>query len=187
MKIVKSTILLVLIVGLFGLVGLYSLLEDLGTVSYFFQQLLNQHEWFYSFLQGTLILVTIFVFVLFLIVVTKPIVKTKWRLKKEVGQINFPPQSLAAIAKASLHELVSPENVMVKVQMTKKQLLNVEVIVSATEYHQLQSKGQAIQKQIAYALPKMAKLETGKITVVFKAIKEDHSLLSGRKKEARVI
>lgn len=187
MKIVKSVILLLLMVGLFGLIGLYSLLEDLGTVSYFFQQLLNQYEWFYPFLQGTLMLVTVFMFLLLLAVITKPIVKKNWWLKKELGQINFPPQTLASIVKASLHELVSPENVMVKVQMTKKQLVNVEVIVSETDYLQLQSKGQEIQKKIAYALPKMAKLETGAITVVFKAIKEDHSLLSSRKKEARVI
>ncbi|MHC5229505.1 alkaline shock response membrane anchor protein AmaP [Enterococcus sp. LJL99] len=187
MKIIKSMILLILIVGLFGLVGMYSLLEDLNTVSYFFQYLLNQYEWFYPFLQGTLVVVTVFILLLLLIVVAKPIVKKNWRLEKELGQINFPPQSLAAIAKASIHELVAPENVVVNVQMTKKQLVNVDVIVSTNDYSQLQAKGQAIQNQIAYALPKMAKLETGEIKVVFKQMKTDQSLLTGRKKAARVI
>lgn len=187
MKIIKIMILFILIIALFGLVGLYSLLEDLGTISYFFQQLLNQYEWFYPFLQGVTVAVTIFTFLFLLIVSAKPIVKNNWRLKKELGQVNFSSQSLAAIAKASLHELIEPENVEVSARMTKKHRVNVDVIVSVTDYYQLQSKGEAIQNQISGALPKMAKLEVGEIRVVFKPLKTEHLLLSGRKKEARVI
>lgn len=187
MKIIKCIILLIVIVGLFGLVGIYSLLEDLGTVSYFFQHLLNQYEWFYPILQGTLIMVTTLIIVLLIVVVTKPVIKNDWHVEKELGQINFTLQSLAAIAKASLHELVAPEDIVVKVQMTKKQFVNVEVTVSANDYSQLQSKGQAIQNQIAYALPKMARIETGEIKVVFKPMKTNQSLLSSQKKEVRVI
>ena len=187
MRIIKSLVTLLLIVALFGLVGLYALLGGRGEIFNFFQELLQQYEWFYPFLQGTLIVVTIVVFIFFLIVVAKPLIKKNWLLEKETGQINFSPKSLAAIAKASLYELVNPEDIFVKVQMTKKKLVNVEVIISSTNCHQLQLKGQTIQQQIAYALSKMAKLETGKINVVFNTRKTDNLFAANGKHDINIV
>jgi energy-coupling factor transporter transmembrane protein EcfT len=186
MRIVKLFIALVLIVGIFGIVGLYSQIVDLGVVTTFFRNLFFQSEYLFYLYQIILFALLALLLITFLIIVFKPIGKKAIHIKKDTGQVNVPLHSLEAIAKSSLHTVTNTDNVQVNVTLNKQQLANVEVTVTDHKHH-LFTTGKQIEEQVAQALKKMAMVETEKIKVIFKKPKVEADVLTGNKKETRVI
>lgn len=175
-----------LVASIFGIVGLYSQVENLGVVTTFFENLLFQTEWLFYFYQIVLFMITGLLVLAILLVLFKPISKKEIHLGKETGQINLPLHSLESIARTSLQEIVPVAETQVKIRLNKKQMAIVEVNVMG-ESEQFLSKGQQIQEKIPQALKKMAQLETSKTTVIFKKKKTEGTLLPTNKKESRVI
>lgn len=187
MRVIKGLIALLLIAGIFGIVGLYSQLENLGVVTTFFQDLSFQYDWLFYFYQVVMFTLLAILVLAFGLVLFKPIRKKEIYLKKEMGQVNVPLRSLESIARVSLRDIVNIEETQVKIRLTKHQKADVEVTVIDEKQQQLLSKGKQIQEQIPQALQQMAKLETNKTKVVFKKSKADASLLPSNKKGSRVI
>lgn len=185
MRIIKILIALILIAGIFGITGLYSQLEDLGSVSTFFHELFFQSDWMFYFYQVVLITLIVILFIAFWLVLFKPITKKEIHIKKEMGQINLPLGTLESIAKGSLQGIVDVDSAQVKVKLTKKQAADVKIIVADDQ--KLVAKGQEIQKQVAVALANTAQLETKKVKVVFKKKKNDTALMPTGKKQSRVV
>lgn len=185
MRVIKILIVLVLIAGIFGIVGLYSQIENLGVVSTFYHDLLFQSDWLFYFYQIVLITLIILLFFAFWLVVFKPITEKEIHIKKEMGQINLPLATLESIARSSVKEIVKNDETQVKVKLTKKQLADVRVTVS--EDQQLVMKGKQIQEQIAQSLIKTAQVETKKVKVVFKKKKVTESLSATNKRQSRVV
>lgn len=187
MRVIKGLIALLLIAGIFGIVGLYSQLENLGVVTTFFQDLLFQYDWLFYFYQVVLFSLLVLLFLAFVVIAFRPIRNKEIHLKKEMGQVNLPLQSLEAIARSSVKDVVNVEDTQVKIRLTKHQTADVEVIVNDEKQLQLLSKGKQIQEKISEALQKMAKLDTNKTKVIFKKHKVESSLLPSNKKGSRVI
>lgn len=187
MRVIKGLIALLLIAGIFGILGLYSQLENLGVVTTFFQDLSFQYDWLFYFYQVVMLTLLAILVLAFGLVLFKPIRKKEIYLKKEMGQVNVPLRSLESIARVSLRDIVNIEETQVKIRLTKHQKADVEVTVIDEKQQQLLSKGKQIQEQIPQALQQMAKLETNKTKVVFKKRKADASLLPSNKKGSRVI
>jgi len=187
MRVIKGLIALLLIAGIFGIVGLYSQLENLGVVTTFFQDLSFQYDWLFYFYQVVMFTLLAILVLAFGVVLFKQIRKKEIYLKKEMGQVNVPLRSLESIARVSLRDIVNIEETQVKIRLTKHQKADVEVTVIDEKQQQLLSKGKQIQEQIPQALQQMAKLETNKTKVVFKKSKADASLLPSNKKGSRVI
>lgn len=187
MRVLKGLISLLLIAGIFGIVGLYSQVENLGVVSTFFENLLFQGEWLFYFYQVVLFTLLAVLALAFLLVLFKPITKKEVHIKKDMGQINLPLHTLESIAKSALDGIVNADNAQVKVRLTKKLLANVEVIVADENQKLFLSKGKQIQEQIPQALQQMARIETNKTKVIFKKKKTEASLLPMSKKESRVV
>lgn len=185
MRVIKIFIVLLLIAGIFGIVGLYSQIENLGVVSTFYHDLLFQSDWLFYFYQIVLITLIIFLFLVFWLVVFKPITENEISIKKEMGQINLPLSTLESIARNSAQEIVKNDETQVKVKLTKKRLADVRVTVA--EDQQLVNKGKQIQEQIAQSLFKTAKVETKKVKVIFKKKKSADSLSTTNKRQSRVV
>lgn len=185
MRLIKIFIVLLLIAGIFGIVGLYSQIDNLGVVSTFYHDLLFQSDWLFYFYQIVLITLIILLFLVFWLIVFKPITEKEIHIKKEVGQINLPLSTLEAIARSSVQEIVKNDETQVKVKLTKKRLADVRVIVA--EDQQLVNKGKQIQEQIAQSLFKTAGVETNKIKVIFKKKKVTESLSTANKRQSRVV
>lgn len=187
MRVIKGLISLMLIAGIFGVVGLYSQMIDLGAVSSFFNELYSQSEGVFYFYQIVLFVLLALLLLLFLIVVFKPITKKQIHLKKDTGQVNLPLDTLESIAKSSIHGIVDSETTQVKIRLTKNQTADVEVAIADELQQHFISRGKQIQAQIPQALQKMAMVETHKINVIFKKKKAESSLLPNNKKESRVV
>ncbi|MDA9471704.1 alkaline shock response membrane anchor protein AmaP [Enterococcus sp. 5H] len=185
MRVIKIFIVLLLIAGIFGIVGLYSQIENLGVVSTFYHDLLLQSDWLFYFYQIVLITLIILLFLIFWLVVFKPITENEIRIKKEMGQINLPLSTLESIARSSVQEIVKNDETQVKVKLTKKRLADVRVTVA--EDQQLVNTGKQIQEQIAQSLFKTAQVETKKVKVIFKKKKAAESLATTNKRQSRVV
>lgn len=187
MRVIKGLISLLLIAGIFGIVGLYSQLVDLGVVTTFFNNLLFQYDWLFYFYQVVLFTLLALLFLTFLLMLFKPITKKQIHIKKDMGQVNLPLNTLESIARSSLIEIVKVEDTQVKVRLTKRQTADVEVIVADEKQQQLLSRGKQIQELVPKALQQMAQIETNKTKVIFKKKKIESSLLPSGKKESRVV
>ncbi|MGX7245341.1 alkaline shock response membrane anchor protein AmaP [Enterococcus quebecensis] len=187
MRVIKGLISLLLIVGIFGIVGLYSQMTNLGVVTVFYRNLWFQYNWLVYFYEVLLFALAILLLLTFFMVVFKPITKKEIHIKKEIGQINLPLHTLESIAKSSLQEIVSIDNTQVKVRLTKKQTADVEIIVADGKQQLFLSKGKEIQEQIKQALQRSAMVETNKTKVIFKKKKAESSILPMNKKTSRVI
>ncbi|OJG54053.1 hypothetical protein RV06_GL000446 [Enterococcus haemoperoxidus] len=189
MRVIKGFISLLLIAGIFGIVGLYSQMVDLGVVSTFFNNLLFQYDWLFYFYQVVLFVLLAVLLLTFLMILFKPIAKKQIHIKKDTGQVNLPLNTLESIAKSSLHGIVNVDDAQVKVRLTKKQTADVEVTIADEKQQQFLSRGKQIQELIPQALQNMAMIETNKIKVIFKKKKAESSLLplSSSKKESRVV
>ncbi|ALS02871.1 hypothetical protein ATZ33_16245 [Enterococcus silesiacus] len=187
MRVIKGLVSLLLIAGIFGVVGLYSQMTDLGVVSTFFNDLLFQSDGLFYFYQIVLFALLAILLLLFLIIVFKPITKKQIHQKKDTGQVNLPLNTLEAIAKSSIHDIVDSENAQVKIRLTKSQTADVEVTIADEQQQHFISRGKQIQEQIPQALQKMAMVETHKTKVIFKKKKAESSLLPNSKKESRVV
>ncbi|WP_430602432.1 hypothetical protein IGJ02_002797 [Enterococcus sp. DIV0724b] len=189
MRVIKGFISLLLIAGIFGIVGLYSQMVDLGVVSTFFNNLLFQYDWLFYFYQVVLFVLLAVLLLTFLMILFKPIAKKQIHIKKDTGQVNLPLNTLESIAKSSLHGIVNVDDAQVKVRLTKKQTADVEVTIADEKQQQFLSRGKQIQELIPQALQNMAMIKTNKIKVIFKKKKAESSLLplSSSKKESRVV
>lgn len=187
MRVIKGLVSLLLIAGIFGIVGLYSQMMDLGIVSTFFNDLYVRFDGVFYFYQIVLFALLALLLLLFLIVVFKPITKKQIHLKKDTGQVNLPLNTLESIAKSSLYGIADSETIQTKVRLTKSQTADVEVTIADEQQQSFISRGKQIQEQIPQALQKMAMLETHKTKVIFKKKKAESSLLSNSKKESRVV
>ncbi|MBO0438778.1 alkaline shock response membrane anchor protein AmaP [Candidatus Enterococcus ikei] len=187
MRVIKGLISLLLIAGIFGIVGLYSQVENLGVVTTFFRELLFQYDWLFYFYQIVLFVLLALLLLAFLLVLFKPITKKEIHIKKDMGQINLPLHTLESIARSSLQEIVNVDDTQVKIRLTKHQTADVEVTVADEKQKLFLSKGKMIQEQIPQALKQMAMLETNKTKVIFKKKKVESTLLPIGKKESRVV
>jgi hypothetical protein len=187
MRLFKGIISLLLIAGIFGIVGLYSQIVDLGVVSTFFRKLLVQYDWLIYFYQIVLLVLVVMIALIFLMIVFKPISKKEVHLAKETGQINLPLHTLESIARSSLKGIVNIDDTQVKVTLTKAQKANVEVAIADNNQQLFLSKGRRVRQQIEQALQQMAKLEVDHTKVIFKKKKADSPLETISKKESRVI
>ncbi|OTN88290.1 hypothetical protein A5819_000742 [Enterococcus sp. 7E2_DIV0204] len=121
MRVIKGLIALLLIAGIFGILGLYSQLENLGVVTTFFQDLSFQYDWLFYFYQVVMFTLLAILVLAFGLVLFKPIRKKEIYLKKEMGQVNVPLRSLESIARVSLRDIVNIEETQVKIRLTKHQ------------------------------------------------------------------
>lgn len=187
MRVIKGLVSLLLIAGIFGIAGLYSQMLDLGVISTFFNNLLFQFDWLFYFYQVVLFGLLAVLFLMFLMVLFKPITKNQIQIKKDVGQVNVPLNTMESIAKSSLRKIVDSNDTQVKVRLTKRQTANIEVMIADEKQQHLLSKGKQMQELIPQALQNMAMIETNKTKIIFKKKKEESALLPSGKKESRVV
>lgn len=187
MRVIKGLVSLVLIASIFGIVGLYSQIVDLGVVTTFFTNLFFQYDWLFYFYQIVLFALLAVVLLTFLLILFKPIRKKQIHIKKDTGQINLPLHTLESIARSSLQGIVNIDDTQVKIRLTKRQTADVEVTISDEKQQQFLSKGKKIQEIIPQALQNMAMIETNKTKVIFRKKRIESSLLPSVKKESRVV
>lgn len=186
MRLLKGIISLLLIAGIFGIVGLYSQIVDLGVVSSFFQNLLLQSNWLVYFYQGLLFVLLVLTGLIFLLIVFKPVTKKVIHIPKTMGQIDLPLQTLEAIARSSVQKIVKSDEIQVKVKLTKAETANVDVILSDREQEAFLSKSRQIREQLSAAFQQMAKIEVNQTKIIFKKQKNDPAAVEN-KKGSRVI
>ncbi|MCA5012230.1 MULTISPECIES: alkaline shock response membrane anchor protein AmaP [unclassified Enterococcus] len=186
MRLLKGIISLLLIAGIFGIVGLYSQIVDLGVVSTFFQNLLLQSDWLVYFYQGLLFVLLVFTGLIFLLIVFKPVTKKVIHIPKTMGQIDLPVQTLEAIARSSVKEIVKTDTVQVKIKLSKAEMANIDVILSDLEQEAFLSKSKQIREKLILSFKQMANIEVNKTRIVFKKQKNDSTVVDN-KKGTRVI
>lgn len=184
MRIIKGLIALVLLLGLFGITGIYSQTEDIGAVSAFFSDLMEQYPDLFYFYQVVLFTLLGLLFLLFILVLFKTVPKKEIRIQRETGQAKLPVATLESLAKVAIKEKLGVDDTQVSIQLTKKQTAVVTVNIAGTEL--LVSTGQQVEQTVAEALHNSLQVETKKVTVIFKKNKNiARAALS--KKEPRVI
>lgn len=187
MKFIKWLLAIVLALGIFGIVGIFSQLEPVETITPFYANLLLESDWLYPFFQGTVVLMALLLLVLFLMILLKPILKKRTLIQKETGQITFPVHALEAIAKVASTAYATPEEPEVKVTLDKKQQAIVQVNLVGDQREAFITRGKSIQTAVTQALKNMANVETKRVNVKIKNSKKETGLLPFTKKQSRVV
>lgn len=186
MKIVKWLLAIVLVIGIFGIVGIYSQLVYIDGLTPFYSKLLLQTSWLYPFFQLLLVLVAALLLVLFLLVLFKHVSKKRTVVQRETGQLTFPLHTLEAIAKSAAETSVDPNDINTKVTLDKHERAIVDVTVDGNQRNAFLTKGKTIQTTVQQALKNMANVETNRVNVKIKNTKKDMGLLTFTKKQSRV-
>lgn len=184
MRIIKALIALVLLLGLFGITGIYSQVEDIGVVSTFFSDLMKQYPQLFYVYQGVLFTLLGIVFLLFVLTLFKAAPKKAIRIQREIGQANLSVATLEALAKVAIKENLGVDDTQVSIRLTKKQ--KAEIVVNMSGETLLVRTGQQVEQAVTEALQKSVQVETKKVTVIFKKNK-NVALAALSKKEPRVI
>lgn len=185
MRMVKSLVALGIIAGLFGVVGLYSQREDLGEVSSFYSELMNQSDGLFYFYQIILFILLASLFLVFWFIIFKPKPQKKIHIVRDIGEISLPITTLESIATSALEGNVAVTDAQARIHLTKKQKANVTITVAAQGL--LVSQGHQIQQLVEQALQTVVQIETKRVVVVFKKKKLVNGHPVSEKKQPRVI
>lgn len=175
---------LLLAIGIFGIIGLFSQLEYVNTLTLFYQNLSNHLSWFTLFYQIVIAISAVLLLISLLMVLFRPVSRKQVIIYKETGSVIFPLHTLESVASSAASEIVPANDIQTSVHLDKHQKAYVQATIHEEKKQQFLTKAMEIQDRIVQAFEQTANIETHKVTV--KMTYEKQPILSTWKKQPRV-